>query len=166
MHLKRLWLTETSTVGQLLVDGIHQCYVLEDRYRPPPEPKVFGQTCIPNGRYLVEITESPKFGRRLPLVHGVPGFTGIRIHPGNRAVDTDGCLLPGLTRGADVVFDSARAFDELFAKLERAGVPVWLTVTTGGMETPRRPSRPEDDNAAPVALLVGALLLVGVATWV
>lgn len=129
LELKRKWLTGKSTIGELYVDGVFQCVVLEDCYRPPPEPKVYGETCIPCGTYEVRITHSPRFGRDLPLLIGVPGFEGVRIHPGNTAADTEGCLLPGLLRGADQVFDSRLAFNALFAKLMRAQGPILLTIT-------------------------------------
>jgi hypothetical protein len=128
--LKRTWLTEKSTISELFVDGVHECFVLEDRYRPPPEPKVFGATAIPNGRYEVVITQSPRFKRLLPLVVDVPGFQGIRIHPGNVAADTEGCLLPGCRRGVDQVLESRVAFERLFSKLSAARGPVFITITT------------------------------------
>mgnify|MGYP007112206342 CR=1 FL=1 len=120
LELKRKWLTLQSTIGELYVDGALECFVLEDRYRPPPEPKVPRKTCIPIGRYEVECTHSPRFGRVLPLVKGVPGFVGIRIHPGNTAEDTEGCLLPGQTRAVDAVGRSVAAFQGLYAKLREA----------------------------------------------
>ena len=126
--LKRAWLTENSTIGRLYVDGEYQCYVLEDRYRPPPEAKIPGATCIPCGRYEVRITHAPKFARDLPLVLDVPEFEGIRIHPGNYPTDTEGCLLPGTGRLPDAVQGSRLAFTELFAKLQGAGDPIHLTV--------------------------------------
>ena len=42
LDLIRRWLTEASTIGELYVDGVGECFVLEDRYRPPPEAKVPG----------------------------------------------------------------------------------------------------------------------------
>lgn len=129
LELRRKWLTERSTIGEMYVDGAFQCVVLEDRYRPPPEPKVYGETCIPCGTYEVRITHSPRFGRDLPLLIGVPGFEGVRIHPGNTPADTEGCLLPGLRRDADQVFDSRIAFDALIAKLMRAQGPIFITIT-------------------------------------
>lgn len=128
LELKRRWLTEASTVGELYVDGERECFVLEDRYRPPPEAKVYGATAIPCGRYEVRITHSPRFGRDLPLLIGVPGFEGVRIHPGNSAADTEGCLLPGRIRHGESVKESRLAFVELFAKLQGAATPIWLTV--------------------------------------
>ena len=44
------------------------------------------------------ITKSPKFKEWLPLIFGVPGFEGIRIHAGNKPVNTRGCILVGRNR--------------------------------------------------------------------
>ena len=78
-----------------------------------------GATAIPIGTYALELTHSPKFGRRLPLVRGVPGFEGIRIHPGNTEADTEGCILPGLLRFPDRVAQSRMAYDRLLHRLKR-----------------------------------------------
>lgn len=131
LELKRRWLTPEATVGELYVDGVLECFICEDRYRPPPEPKVFGKTAIPNGTYEVVITQSPRFKRLLPLIVDVPGFQGIRIHPGNTAADTEGCLLPGRVRVPNGVLESKAAFDVLFAKLMAVHQrePVTITIT-------------------------------------
>lgn len=129
LTLKRTWLTPRSTIGELSVDGVFECFILEDRYRPPPEVKVPRETCIPCGRYEVQVTYSPRFQRPLPLLLDVPGFKGVRIHPGNKAADTEGCLLPGLHRGTDTVLQSRVAFDGLFLKLREAVGPVFITIT-------------------------------------
>jgi hypothetical protein len=121
LTLRRKWLSAASTVGELSIDGVFECFVLEDRYRPAPEAKVKGATCIPLGRYEVRITPSPKFKRDLPLLLEVPGFEGVRIHPGNTAADTEGCLLPGRVRHGEAVQESRLAFDALFEKLQRPG---------------------------------------------
>lgn len=132
LALRRRWLTEASTIGELYVDGERECFILEDRYRPPPEPKVAGATCIPVGRYEVRITHSPRFGRDMPLLCDVPGFSGVRIHPGNFASDTEGCLLPGKVKHHESVQQSVAAYVELFAKLMGTPGPIWLTVTVEG----------------------------------
>lgn len=129
LELKRRWLTARSTIGELFVDGAFECFILEDRYRPPYEAKVYGKTAIPTGRYEVRITPSPRFKRDLPLVLNVPGFKGIRIHPGNNADHTEGCLLPGRRREADKVLESTPAFEALFEKLRNAKGPHHLTIT-------------------------------------
>lgn len=57
--------------------------------------KVKGVTAIPEGRYLMRFTYSPKFGKRLFQLMDVPLFDGIRIHSGNSVKDTQGCILVG-----------------------------------------------------------------------
>lgn len=99
--------TAFRTIGLLLVDGRFDCYTLEDALRLGP--KVPGATAIPPGTYQVVITPSARFGRDLPLLVNVPGFTGIRIHAGNTDADTDGCLLVGMGRTADAVTESRSA---------------------------------------------------------
>jgi len=110
--------TKESTIGKLFIDGVFECYTLEDVVRHGP--KVFGETAIPQGTYEVIITQSPRFKRLLPLLVKVPGYEGVRIHPGNTAKDTEGCLLVGTGHSANMVTDSKTAFNKLFAKLEKA----------------------------------------------
>ena len=126
--LKRTWFTPLSTIGELFVDGAFECFILEDREREG-QPKVPGVTAIPRGRYEVRITPSPRFKRDLPLLIDVPGYSGVRIHPGNVPADTEGCLLPGRVRVQDKVLESRVAFDVLFAKLQLAKGPVFITIT-------------------------------------
>ena len=57
--------------------------------------KVKGMTAIPEGRYQMRFTYSPKFGKRLFQLMDVPLFDGIRIHSGNSVKDTQGCILVG-----------------------------------------------------------------------
>lgn len=57
--------------------------------------KVKGMTAIPEGRYLMRFTYSPKFGKRLFQLMDVPLFDDIRIHSGNSVKDTQGCILVG-----------------------------------------------------------------------
>ena len=117
LKLKRKWMTGKSTVGELSINGQFECYILEDTIR---QEKVYGETAIPSGIYEVGITYSPRFKRKLPVLRDVPGFKGIRIHAGNTAKDTEGCLLPGQTRDTDFVGRSKRAFNALYSKLEEA----------------------------------------------
>lgn len=113
--------TEKATIGELYVDGVFECYTLEDRDRLAQGlPKIPGQTAIPSGAYSVVLTQSPRFGRVLPLLQNIPNFEGVRIHPGNKPEDTDGCILVGRICGPDQIAESRLAFDALFAKLEQA----------------------------------------------
>lgn len=95
--------TARITPGKLSVNGTFKWYTLEDSVRelagiPVHEWKVPGRTAIPQGRYIVKKTWSPKFGRKMYLVEGVPGFSGIRFHAGNDHEDTEGCILLGMER--------------------------------------------------------------------
>jgi hypothetical protein len=109
----------TCTIGELLIDGKHECWTLEDVVRPVSE-KMYGETAIPYGVYDVVITYSPHFQRDLPLLLSVPNFTGVRIHPGNTAADTEGCLLVGTGRNATSVTGSRDAFNALYPKVRDA----------------------------------------------
>ena len=117
--LTRKWLTPNSTIGELAVNGKFECFILEDHF-PTPYVKVDGKTCIPLGRYEVIINHSQRFNMDMPLLLGIPGFAGVRIHPGNTAADTEGCLLTGQTRGVDVVNNSRAAWYALFPKIQHA----------------------------------------------
>lgn len=124
--------TLDATFGVLFVDGRFECFTLEDVLRDGP--KVHGATAIPAGRYKVIVTMSPRFRRRLPLLLLVPGFEGVRIHPGNHPRETEGCILVGLRRSVATseVLESRLAFTPLLAKLEAATEPVWLTIINPG----------------------------------
>lgn len=112
--LIRKWFSENSTIGELYINGILECVILEDVTR---DKKIQNETAIPYGEYTISITYSPRFKRNLPLLNNVPDFSGVRIHPGNKSTDTEGCLLPGTGKGKDVVYESRKAFDSLYSKL-------------------------------------------------
>ncbi len=104
--LKRTYAPKGFTMGELT--GFSQLiYTLEDEDRGlvdnmPLEQiqtiKVKSKTAIPMGRYIVILTFSNRFQCMMPLLVNVKGFEGIRIHKGNYAESTDGCLLVGLTK--------------------------------------------------------------------
>jgi hypothetical protein len=137
LTLNRQQLGPKSTLGELLVDGAFVAFSLEDRYRPPPEKKVPGETCIPCGRFEVVITHSPRFGVDMPLLLNVPDFSGVRIHAGNTPADSSGCILVGKARQLDKVLDSRTAYAEVFQRIQAArarGELVFIDVqlATGG----------------------------------
>jgi len=119
--------TKKSTAGKLFLDGAFECYTLEDIVRERGV-KVYGQTAIPAGTYQVLLTQSPRLKRVLPLLLNVPGFEGIRIHPGNKAEDTDGCILVGDAPAPDWLGQSKVAFDRLFAKLRLTTEPITIEI--------------------------------------
>lgn len=125
---------EKSCTGTLDIDGVHECYTLEDPIRklgPKGEGKIWGETGIPEGRYKVTRAMSPKFGRMMPLLLNVPFFTGILIHSGNKAEHTEGCLLVGQQHlNDDWIQGGSVEAPLLHAKLFRAmdeGREVWIT---------------------------------------
>ena len=111
MTLQRDDCSATCTLGVLSVDGVRVCVTLEDPVREGP--KVIHETAIPAGRYPVVITRSQRFQRMLPLLLDVPDFTGVRIHAGNTAADTSGCILVGLSRAHDSIQSSQIALGVL-----------------------------------------------------
>lgn len=99
LRLERKWFTPRATIGELHVDGVFECFTLEDVVREGDifVVKVPGVTAIPAARYRMRISFSPRFQRELPEVLNVPNFAGIRLHTGNIAADTEGCVsLAGL----------------------------------------------------------------------
>jgi hypothetical protein len=117
IEVKRLHKTENSTIGELLIDGVWECYTLEDKER---DVKIKNETAIPKGTYKVIINQSNRFKRLLPLLLNVPNFEGVRIHSGNTNHNTEGCILVGRTRSKDFIGQSRKAFDSLFAKMQKA----------------------------------------------
>lgn len=116
-----------ATIGRLYVDGIYECWTLEDLVRAE---KVPGKTAIPAGRYRVVVDWSPRFATPLPHLLDVPNFTGIRIHAGNGPEDTEGCILVGRVKEAGRVLSSRQALDGVIAKIRDGlrGGEVWIDV--------------------------------------
>ena len=76
-----------AITGVLYMNGVAICRTLENaRY------------AIPEGLFSVDYCDSPKFGRKLPLIHNdtdCRATRGLRIHAGNSISDTQGCILVG-----------------------------------------------------------------------
>ena len=90
--------TDTTTLGQMLVNDSFFAYTLEDTNRNlngDCSKKVQNETCIDAGTYNVVVNHSAHFNKDLPQILNVPCFEGIRIHGGNTAKDTEGCILIG-----------------------------------------------------------------------
>lgn len=113
--VERIEFTEKSTIGKLTIDGKFFCYTLEDKVRAIKIPKV---TAIPTGTYKVSQTVSNRFKILMPLLNDVPNFEGVRMHPGNKNEDTEGCILVGYTKAADFIGDSRKAFKDLMARIK------------------------------------------------
>ena len=119
IEVKRFEFKDTHTVGKMYVDGIYECYTLEDVVRNGS--KVIGKTAIPTGEYKVIIDASVRFKQDMPHILDVPNFTGVRIHSGNTSAHTEGCILLGTTwSGGDFIGNSKLAYKKFFEKLKQA----------------------------------------------
>ncbi len=105
--LKRIAKRKSYTIGKLYIDGEAFCDTLEPTWRDYAHGayKMKGHSAIPEGRYPLVVSWSPKFGQWLPLLLHVPKFEGIRIHAGNTCCDTEGCILLGENREVGKVLD-------------------------------------------------------------
>lgn len=126
LKLERFQALVNCTIGKLSVDGEYFCYTLEDLER---EEKIYGETAIPKGTYKIVIDYSHHFKSELPRLLEVPGYEGVRIHPGNRAADTEGCILVGKSWDlSGVVTESRAAFMLLMGKLTNAQGEITLEI--------------------------------------
>ena len=119
MILNRMQKDADVTIGELSVDEVFECWTLEDPVRPDGV-KIYGETAIPDGTYTVDITYSPRFKVMMPLLINVKGFLGVRIHAGNTADDTEGCIIVGTDRLNKSLGRSRIAYDKLYAKIAAA----------------------------------------------
>ena len=131
----RAWRKKGYTISRVFVDGKRfgdgkkYCNILEDEDRGLTNDmsvdeilakKKYGETAIPTGRYEVKISWSPKFKKDMPILIAVKGFTGIRIHSGNTAKDSLGCLLVGENSKVGMITNSRYWTTLLTAKIKTA----------------------------------------------
>ncbi len=147
--LERIAKRKTYTIGRLCIrrqvideylpgtENLYFCDTLEPTWRDYANGayKVKGRSAIPEGRYAVVLSWSPKFKQWLPILLGDPEFNrkwqGIRIHAGNSSADTEGCILVGKNREVGKVLDSRIWVHRLKQKIIEAkakGEAVWLTI--------------------------------------
>jgi hypothetical protein len=135
--VKRTTFTKDSTIGELSINGKFFCYTLEDYDRDinkdgdlddVNEAKVYGLTAIPRGTYNLIISFSNRFQKYLPEIQKVAGFEGIRIHAGNKAEDSHGCILLGTTKGSNFVGASVLAMNKFMAELKRVEKKEKITI--------------------------------------
>ena len=130
LTLKRIAKKADYTIGRLEDEmGKRICDTLEPTWRnyKGGELKVPRKSAVPEGTYPVVITKSWKFGKYLPLLVGVPGFEGIRIHSGNTSKDTEGCILVGQNLEKGKVLMSRITLERLMKLIENEK-RVFLTI--------------------------------------
>ena len=136
-----------ATNGLLFIDGIFECYTLEDQYQAV---KVMHETCIPEGTYDIKFRKTggfhSKYSERYKNAHygmlhvqDVPNFTYILIHTGNTDEHTSGCLIVGETQQDleiskdGFIGSSTVAYKKMYAKVAGQllqGKPVSIEYTT------------------------------------
>ncbi|MCQ2608764.1 MAG: DUF5675 family protein [Bacteroidales bacterium] len=130
IQVLRKYFKDDYTIGKLYLNGKYFCDTLEDKDRglnqsmtstEIADKKVYSKTAIPYGTYNVTMTMSNKFKRVLPLINNVKGFEGIRIHAGNTANDSLGCILVGENKEVGKVINSRKKENELVALLNKIG---------------------------------------------
>lgn len=132
LYCDRKFQKKGYTINNFFVGSKWLCNVLEDEDRGLTDEmtyyavrrlKVPGKTAIPTGTYRIDMdTISPKFknrawakpyGGKVPRLVGVPGFTGVLIHPGTNADSTEGCLIVGMNTEKGKVTSSQQCFHTL-----------------------------------------------------
>jgi hypothetical protein len=107
---------EGAVMGKLFVGGVMICSTLENE-----------KTLIPTGTYKLNVSKSPKFERMLPLVYNdkVPMLRGIRIHAGNSAKDSTGCILVGERIGNKLI--NSRPMERTVTEIARNDTTLEIT---------------------------------------
>jgi Family of unknown function (DUF5675) len=136
--LQRLKHNETATIGEMLIDGKFECYIVEDE---PRKIKVKGETRIPAGRYKLSLQTWGRHHERYKAafdfhkgtiaLNDVPGFSGILFHVGNTERDTMGCLCPGTAINGFTVIQSTVAYSRAYKRIVgplAAGEDVFIEV--------------------------------------
>lgn len=134
LTVDRKWKKDTYTIGKWYADGVEIGDSLEDKDRGLDSSmpidkinkiKVKHETAIPTGTYEIKMTYSPRFSSRawgrkyngeVPEVLDVKGFTGVRIHPMNSALDSSGCLGIGKNSIKGRITDSTSYYYKLMDK--------------------------------------------------
>ena len=167
LQVVRTQFGKDATNGLLFVNGVFECYTLEDQYQAV---KVMHETCIPEGTYDIEFRKTggfhAKYSERyknanygMLHIQDVPNFTYILIHAGNTDEHTSGCLIVGETQqDLDISDDgfvghSGKAYVKLYNKVAKElllgkSVTIEYTTITKLLEKPLEESSSTDIGVA------------------
>jgi|TARA_R110000787_G_scaffold193517_2_gene305049 hypothetical protein len=137
--IKRFADNEDATMGILYINGIFNCFTIEDEERAT---KVKGETRVPNGTYGVALRSEGGFHNRytkkygemhkgMLCIHNAPHwkiekagmtFQYILIHTGNTDDHTMGCLLlnDAVSRKTFTGSSSVDAYKRIYPKIAQA----------------------------------------------
>jgi len=140
LKTQRAWKKTDYTIGRFFINGIRFHDSLEDPDRGLKSSwseaaikavKIAGATAIPTGTYKVILSKSEKykdrdwareFGGLVPEIVGVPGYSGVRIHPANWASEIEGCIALGENKVKGGVINSKKTYREF---MKEYMVPAW-----------------------------------------
>ena len=167
LQVVRTQFGKDATNGLLFVNGLFECYTLEDQYQAV---KVMHETCIPEGTYDIKFRTVGGFHEKYKKKYGnshygmlhlqdVPNFTYILIHAGNTDEHTSGCLIVGETQqDLDISDDgfvghSGKAYVKLYNKVAKElllgkSVTIEYTTITKLLEKPLEESSSTDIGVA------------------
>ena len=161
LEVKRTQLGVDATNGELWIDGVRECFTLEDEVRDGP--KVYGETAVPAGEYEITFRTvggfhtktqkyydskygfGPGWHQGMLWIRDVKNFKFILIHPGNDSLDTFGCLLVGQTQqnlddnAVGFIGRSRAAYEAMYPKVRDAllaGEKVTIKYTNLGQVEP------------------------------
>ena len=134
LNVVRTQFGKDATNGLLFIDGVFECFTLEDEVR---NVKVHSETAIPLGEYEIKLRTEGGFHSKYTARYGamhkgmlwlqdVPNFKWILIHTGNQDSHTAGCLLIGetqqdLDKGKDgFIGGSGDAYKKMYPKVANA----------------------------------------------
>lgn len=126
--LDRFRNNQDTTFGKLYIDGIFECYTLEDEYR---EIKVYGETRIPAGEYEIKFRKVGGFHERYEKrfrefhigmleLQNVPNFKYVLIHCENTDDDTNGCIIVGKKIAGWKLMNSVLAYEPMYKQVAAA----------------------------------------------
>lgn len=162
LEVVRTQFGKDATNGMLFIDGVFECYTLEDEVR---DVKVYGETAIPSGEYEIKFRKVGGFHERYSAryknahygmleLQDVPNFKYILIHSGNTDEHTAGCLLVGNTQqdldlGKDGMIGQSRlAYERMYRKVSAemlAGQKVTIKISDIQLDN-QISNKSDDDN--------------------
>ena len=165
LQLVRVQFGEDAVNGMLFIDGVFECYTLEDQYQ---EVKVYGETCIPEGTYKLGFRKEGGFHNRykerfanhvgMIEILDIPNFKYVLFHLGNSDENTAGCILVGssqqdLDLSKDGWISSSKlAYKNFYPKVSKvmqAGKEVTLEVTKINLDPNEVSNNASPDIVAP-----------------
>lgn len=130
-----------ATIGLVTIDGVFECFCLEDAYR---EKKIMKETRIPAGIYELRLRTYGGFHERYKTAYGsrhkgmieicgIPNYEAVLFHIGNTKKDTEGCQLLGHLQSEDMesIIKSKDAYLKFYDKVSSVllkGIKVYYEV--------------------------------------